>query len=272
MDGAARGHMLTRLRTATVERADAPARRGLPAGDAPRAMRLMEHALTPLCIVAAGAAFVAETRFGSGGTAVGVLGVVPILVAAMLRARRLTLTVVAFAMFLQVWGVAAGFLDRDAAGMQISVYLLTLAVAALQQSRARVAALDEVPSSDEEEVTPSIPTAVTESVEERRSVPSVIRVTGLSVDTSPVAYEMSARVSQLLTRREREVVVLAVQGFTAREIGAQLFIGERTVETHLSNAYSKLNVRSKVDLVRVIAAADTREFRTGTEATEKATA
>ena len=43
---------------------------------------------------------------------------------------------------------------------------------------------------------------------------------------------------------------LAAQGRSAREIGAQLFIGERTVETHLANAYAKLGVTSKLDLVR----------------------
>ncbi|HEY3240710.1 MAG TPA: AAA family ATPase [Acidimicrobiia bacterium] len=53
-----------------------------------------------------------------------------------------------------------------------------------------------------------------------------------------------------LTRREREVARLAAQGRSAREIGTQLFIGERTVETHLANAYAKLGVTSKLDLVR----------------------
>jgi DNA-binding CsgD family transcriptional regulator len=41
-----------------------------------------------------------------------------------------------------------------------------------------------------------------------------------------------------------------VQGQTAREIAKQLFISERTVETHLASAYGKLGVRSKLDLVR----------------------
>ncbi|MGH9039959.1 MAG: ATP-binding protein [Acidimicrobiia bacterium] len=53
-----------------------------------------------------------------------------------------------------------------------------------------------------------------------------------------------------LTRREREVARLAAQGRSAREIAASLFIGERTVETHLANAYAKLGVTSKLDLVR----------------------
>jgi len=53
-----------------------------------------------------------------------------------------------------------------------------------------------------------------------------------------------------LTRRERQVARLAAQGYTAREIGAQLHIGKRTVETHLANAYDKLGVRSKRELIQ----------------------
>lgn len=53
-----------------------------------------------------------------------------------------------------------------------------------------------------------------------------------------------------LTKREREVAALAAQGYTAREIGAQLHIGERTVETHVANVCSKLGLKAKVELVR----------------------
>lgn len=52
-----------------------------------------------------------------------------------------------------------------------------------------------------------------------------------------------------LTRREREVARLAVAGHTAREIGARLYIGERTVEGHLARVYAKLGVGSKLQLV-----------------------
>ena len=52
-----------------------------------------------------------------------------------------------------------------------------------------------------------------------------------------------------LTSRERQAARLAAQGLTARQIGERLFIGERTVESHLARAYAKLGVRSKADLV-----------------------
>jgi DNA-binding CsgD family transcriptional regulator len=53
-----------------------------------------------------------------------------------------------------------------------------------------------------------------------------------------------------LSPRERQVSLLAAEGQTARQIAERLGIGERTVETHLANAYAKLRVRSKADLVR----------------------
>ena len=55
---------------------------------------------------------------------------------------------------------------------------------------------------------------------------------------------------EALTKREREVAQLAAQGYTAREIGEHLHIGERTVETHVANVCSKLGLKAKVELVR----------------------
>jgi DNA-binding CsgD family transcriptional regulator len=54
-----------------------------------------------------------------------------------------------------------------------------------------------------------------------------------------------------LTRREREVVRLAVGGAKAREIAEALFIGERTVETHLASVYAKLGISSRAELTRL---------------------
>ena len=53
-----------------------------------------------------------------------------------------------------------------------------------------------------------------------------------------------------LTPRELEVARLAARGHTAAEIGRQLFIGTRTVETHLAHACAKLGCHSKRELVR----------------------
>jgi DNA-binding CsgD family transcriptional regulator len=53
-----------------------------------------------------------------------------------------------------------------------------------------------------------------------------------------------------LTRREREVARLAARGMSAKAIAAALFVGERTVESHLSSTYAKLGVESKLDLIR----------------------
>jgi DNA-binding CsgD family transcriptional regulator len=57
-----------------------------------------------------------------------------------------------------------------------------------------------------------------------------------------------------LTRREQQVASLAARGFTAAEIGEQLHIGHRTVETHLAGIYSKLLIRSRRELIRMASA------------------
>jgi DNA-binding CsgD family transcriptional regulator/tetratricopeptide (TPR) repeat protein len=62
--------------------------------------------------------------------------------------------------------------------------------------------------------------------------------TTLAVDLGPVS----------LTRREREIGLLASQGLASREIGDRLFISTRTVDNHLGKVYDKLGVRSRSEL------------------------
>jgi DNA-binding CsgD family transcriptional regulator len=52
-----------------------------------------------------------------------------------------------------------------------------------------------------------------------------------------------------LTPAETRVAALAAEGRTNREIAAALFLGERTVESHLSHVYAKLGIRSRTELV-----------------------
>ena len=52
-----------------------------------------------------------------------------------------------------------------------------------------------------------------------------------------------------LTAREVEIIKLIALGKTNAEIADDLFIGEATVRTHVSNVLSKLNLRDRVQVV-----------------------
>ena len=60
-------------------------------------------------------------------------------------------------------------------------------------------------------------------------------------------------VDEPLTAREIEVLKMIVKGYTNRQIAASMSISIRTVETHRSNIMAKLNLHSRVDLVRYAA-------------------
>lgn len=55
---------------------------------------------------------------------------------------------------------------------------------------------------------------------------------------------------QALTQAERQVAGLVAAGRTNREAAAELYMGLRTVEAHLSAVYRKLGVRSRSELAR----------------------
>ena len=59
-----------------------------------------------------------------------------------------------------------------------------------------------------------------------------------------------------LTAAERRVAALVAAGRTNREVAAALFLGERTVASHLTHIYAKLGVRSRTELARQFAADD----------------
>ena len=62
------------------------------------------------------------------------------------------------------------------------------------------------------------------------------------MDVAPIAQN-------LISKREREILVLVAQGFTNLEIGESLSITRTTVRTHLENIYAKLRVHARTEAV-----------------------
>ncbi|GLY16504.1 DNA-binding response regulator [Kineosporia sp. NBRC 101677] len=61
--------------------------------------------------------------------------------------------------------------------------------------------------------------------------------------------ESAARIRFDLTRRERELMDLLVQGLTNGQIAAQLVLSEKTVKNHLNHVYAKLGVGHRTQAV-----------------------
>jgi DNA-binding NarL/FixJ family response regulator len=59
-----------------------------------------------------------------------------------------------------------------------------------------------------------------------------------------------------LTGRELQVARLVVDRKTNPEIAAELFLSQKTVETHLRNIFRKMNVASRVALAHAVERAD----------------
>jgi DNA-binding CsgD family transcriptional regulator/tetratricopeptide (TPR) repeat protein len=83
---------------------------------------------------------------------------------------------------------------------------------------------------------------------EARAMKSALleRLAQSAVDGRPFAVR--PRSDSLLSKREREVAVLAGQGKTNREIALALTISERTAEQHVSAVLRKLGARSRTEL------------------------
>ncbi len=52
-------------------------------------------------------------------------------------------------------------------------------------------------------------------------------------------------VTSLLTKREKDVLLLVMQGYTNKEIADGLYVTEVTVKTHISSIFRKLGVKNR---------------------------
>lgn len=55
-----------------------------------------------------------------------------------------------------------------------------------------------------------------------------------------------------LSHREKQILLLVVQGFTNGQIAHRLCVAESTVKTHLSSAFSKLDVGSRAEAAALV--------------------
>ncbi len=83
----------------------------------------------------------------------------------------------------------------------------------------------------------------------------MVLATPSPVQVGQVAQGLERRreVEIKLTQREREVLVVAAEGLTAREMAVRLGVAERTVTTHLARIYGKLGVGNRMAAIRAAA-------------------
>ena len=85
----------------------------------------------------------------------------------------------------------------------------------------------------------------------REEAAQELRRLGHRVARRPSAAAAGAGLAQL-TGREREIAELVCDRHTNRQIAGELFLSEKTVETHLRNIFAKLAVSSRVEVARAV--------------------
>jgi DNA-binding CsgD family transcriptional regulator len=86
--------------------------------------------------------------------------------------------------------------------------------------------------------------------EPRRAASLDLRATELAARCEGAATPALVRAPTVvpLTKREREIALLAAAGHPSRAIAEQLYLSVRTVDNHLARIYDKLGVSSRADL------------------------
>ena len=92
----------------------------------------------------------------------------------------------------------------------------------------------------------------------RKAAEQELRRLGERIHRRTRAGKMDGVGIQSLTERELEIARLAADRLTNREIAERLFLSKKTIETHMSNLFTKLGVSSRVEVARTIEQAHRR--------------
>jgi DNA-binding NarL/FixJ family response regulator len=79
---------------------------------------------------------------------------------------------------------------------------------------------------------------------------SLKRLAGLLGQSVPAAPQ--AALPFALSKRERQVATLLLEGLSNRDIAMRLHLTEQTVKWHLWNLFQKLGVRNRIGAVRLL--------------------
>ena len=72
---------------------------------------------------------------------------------------------------------------------------------------------------------------------------------GIMVEDSPDPFKT-------LTQREQDIALMVCQGMSNKQIAERLYLSPKTVETHLTRVFAKLDVSARGDLKGLIDAGD----------------
>ena len=78
----------------------------------------------------------------------------------------------------------------------------------------------------------------------------------LSIEAAATIKENKDAKIPIITRREKEVLLLIAEGLTNNAIAEKLFISTTTVDTHRNSLLSKFEVKNTANLVRMAAKYD----------------
>ena len=81
---------------------------------------------------------------------------------------------------------------------------------------------------------------------ERKMVAKIIEEDAKKDSITKTKRQQVSVKKELLTPREQDVLALLTEGYTNKEIANKLFISEKTVKSHLSNIFKRLDVSGRI--------------------------